>query len=105
MRSPRSIQRSATEACPFEEANGSVPLNSNSPVSRAAASINAFRSATVTASNILRRIDTKVAPDVAQTKKRSLAPLKKSTNSLILRGSPGWIRTSDHSINSRMLYR
>jgi hypothetical protein len=20
-------------------------------------------------------------------------------------GSPGWIRTSDHSINSRMLYR
>jgi hypothetical protein len=24
---------------------------------------------------------------------------------LILFGSPGWIRTSDHSINSRMLYR
>jgi hypothetical protein len=24
---------------------------------------------------------------------------------LIMRGSPGWIRTSDHSINSRMLYR
>ena len=23
----------------------------------------------------------------------------------IVTGSPGWIRTSDHSINSRMLYR
>lgn len=27
------------------------------------------------------------------------------TNHLTLNGSPGWIRTSDHSINSRMLYR
>jgi hypothetical protein len=26
-------------------------------------------------------------------------------NYLICLGSPGWIRTSDHSINSRMLYR
>jgi hypothetical protein len=24
---------------------------------------------------------------------------------MILGGSPGWIRTSDHPINSRMLYR
>jgi hypothetical protein len=29
----------------------------------------------------------------------------KFDKSLILAGSPGWIRTSDHSINSRMLYR
>jgi len=30
---------------------------------------------------------------------------KFSAKWLILFGSPGWIRTSDHSINSRMLYR
>jgi hypothetical protein len=38
-------------------------------------------------------------------KNASKAPVEKSNKRLISFGSPGWIRTSDHSINSRMLYR
>ena len=38
-------------------------------------------------------------------KKRLAAPSTNWDNHLISCGSPGWIRTSDHSINSRMLYR
>ena len=39
------------------------------------------------------------------TKKAPLGAIELETNYLNLFGSPGWIRTSDHSINSRMLYR
>ncbi len=35
----------------------------------------------------------------------ALAELSILAEVLDLIGSPGWIRTSDHSINSRMLYR
>jgi hypothetical protein len=34
-------------------------------------------------------------------KNASKAPVEKSNKRLISFGSPGWIRTSDHSINSR----
>jgi hypothetical protein len=39
---------------------------------------------------------------IVKTTKTTLT-LKAQENDFI--GSPGWIRTSDHSINSRMLYR
>ena len=35
----------------------------------------------------------------------SLGAIQMKAKLLIVGGSPGWIRTSDHSINSRMLYR
>jgi hypothetical protein len=34
-----------------------------------------------------------------------LGAIKSKAKVLIFFGSPGWIRTSDHPINSRMLYR